>query len=176
MTISLHHAEAARLIEAGLEAVLAKRGAHAFVVDRRVGVEPVRTGDRRSASAPWRASGRLSSSWRRGISPASRSSSVSFNWNRSAYCCAVEGRIRQQQLGRTALDDRPQQIGRREVVDGLRRQEHGGVPLAPRLQRLLHVGAQRLVLNEAPRFVHDAELQRAGGAGSAMRLPTRCRT
>ena len=32
--------------------------------------------------------------------------------------------------------------------------------LAPRLERLLHVGAKRLVLNEPPRFVHDAELQR----------------
>ena len=74
---------------------------------------------------------------------------------------AIERRVRQQQLRRAALDDRAEQVGRGEVVDRLRRQEHRGVPLAPGLERLLHVGAQRRVLDEAPRLVHHAQLQRA---------------
>ena len=73
---------------------------------------------------------------------------------------AVESRIRQEQLRRAAFDDRPQQVGRREVLDRLRGQDHRGVPLAPRLEALLHVGAQRRVLDEAPGLVHHAQLER----------------
>ena len=54
----------------------------------------------------------------------------------------VQRGVREQQLRRATLDDRSQQVSRGEVVDGLRRQKHGGVALPPRLQRLLHVGAQ----------------------------------
>ena len=76
----------------------------------------------------------------------------------------VEGGIREQELRRTAFDDGAQQIGGREIVGRLRRQEHRGVALAPRLEGLLDVRAKRLVLDEPPGFVHDAELQRAGRA------------
>ena len=44
----------------------------------------------------------------------------------------------------------------------LRGQEHRGVALPPRLQRLLHVRSQRRVLNQAPRLVHHAHLQVPG--------------
>ena len=71
----------------------------------------------------------------------------------------VEGGIRQEQRRGAALEDRPQQRRRREVLHGLGREDHGGVPLPPRLQRLLHIRAHHRVLDEPPGFVHEAQLQ-----------------
>ncbi len=112
-------------------------------------------------------SGRLSSICRRGINCVTRSSSVSFSPKQLGVLLTIERRIREQELRRATLDDRPQQVLRREVVNRLRRQDHGGVALPPGLQRFLDVRAQPVVLNEPPRFVHHTELQ-------ARRVPRLC--
>src|SRR6266542_1328933 len=59
----------------------------------------------------------------------------------------VERRVGEQELGRTTLDDRAQKIRRREVIDGLRGQEHRRIALSPGFQRLFQIGAQAIVLN-----------------------------
>src|SRR5205823_2142508 len=78
---------------------------------------------------------------------------------------AVERRIREQQLRRTTLHDGAQEVGRREIVDGLRGQEHRRVALSPGLERFLDVRPQAIVLDEAPGFIHDAERDLASGRG-----------
>ena len=143
--------------------MLGERGAHALVVDRRVGVEPVRTRDRPSASAPWRYAGRLTSSWRLGMSPATRSNSVSFNWNRSAYCRrSSAGFASSSFVGQLSTTVRSRSAEAKSSAVCVAR-SMAGVSLPPGLECFLHVGAKRLVLDEPPRFVHDAQLQRAYG-------------
>src|SRR5262249_1854895 len=71
----------------------------------------------------------------------------------------LQGGVREQQFCRTAFDYGSQQIRRGKVVNRLSCENHRGVPLAPRLQRFLHVAAKGGVLNEPPGFVHHTELQ-----------------
>src|SRR5579863_1189335 len=46
-----------------------------------------------------------------------------------------------------------------KLFDGLRSKDHGRLVLAPRLLRLYHVIANRLVLDEEPRFVEQEDLE-----------------
>ena len=63
-----------------------------------------------------------------------------FRWNSSRARSRSMLGIREEELRRTALDDRPEQVGVDEVLAALRREEHGGVALAPGLERLGDVG------------------------------------
>src|SRR4029077_20345228 len=51
------------------------------------------------------------------------------------------------------------QVGRREVFDCLRGENHGGVALPPSLEPFLNVGAKSRMLDESPGFIHHADLQ-----------------
>ena len=51
----------------------------------------------------------------------------------------IERGVGQQELRRATLDNGPQQFGRCEVVDRLRRKQHDGVTLSPGLEPFLDV-------------------------------------
>src|SRR5262249_17377700 len=148
-------------VQSRLEAVLAKRLCDPCVVDGSVGVDPV---------ALWIHSksedfGQVRTFEQDLLTGDEAREQVQLHFvqlKQLRIVPAVQRRIRQEQLRRTALDDRAQKIGGREVLDGLRRQNHGGVALPPCLQAFLHVGSQRRMLNEPPGLVHHTDLQRGG--------------
>src|SRR5579864_4103919 len=71
----------------------------------------------------------------------------------------VQVGIGQEELGRTALDDRAQEVPVGEIVATLRGEDHGGVPLAPGLERVGDVGLDLRVAGEPPGLVQEEELQ-----------------
>src|SRR5271157_723811 len=72
---------------------------------------------------------------------------------------AVHLRVGQKDFRRATLGHNRQHSRFLKLLDGLRRQDHGGVVLAPGLLRLHHVVANRLVLDEEPRFVEQEDLE-----------------
>src|ERR1035437_4845192 len=72
---------------------------------------------------------------------------------------AVHLRVGQKDFRRATLGHNRQHPRFLKLLDGLRRQDHGGVVLAPGLLRLHHVVANRLVLDEEPRFVEQEDLE-----------------
>src|SRR3984957_2791950 len=73
---------------------------------------------------------------------------------------AVHVRVGQKNLCRAALRHDRQHPRLLKLFDGLRRKDHRGFVLAPRLLRLQHVIANRLVLNEEPRLIEQEDLER----------------
>src|ERR1039458_8219542 len=72
---------------------------------------------------------------------------------------AVHFRVGQKDFRRATLGHNVQHSRFLKLFDGLRRQNHGCVVLAPGLLRLHHVVANRLVLDEEPRLVEQEDLE-----------------
>src|SRR5581483_945329 len=152
-------------IQPFLETVFTEHRRDALVVDRRVRVEPVRPWvDREIQDLPEPRSLQQQLSTRNQLRQ-----QIEFHWiqmEQVGVLRAIERRICEEEFRRTTLDDRPQEGRRRKVVDRLRREKHGRVPLPPGLERLLHVSPESVVLNEPPGFVHDADRELSGGCRS----------
>ncbi len=71
----------------------------------------------------------------------------------------VHVRIGQEDLGRAAFRDDLQHAGFFQLLDGLRRQNHGRIVLAPGLLRFDDVVADGGVLDEQPRLVQKKRLE-----------------
>ena len=121
-------------------------------------------------------SGRLSSTCWRGTQRRDERRLGLIQVKELARPVEVHRRVGEEELRRTALDDRAQQVGRGEVLAALRGEEHGGVALPPGLERLGDVRLERAVLGEPPRFVQDEELQREAASASPMEALARWRT
>src|SRR5262245_36153255 len=145
-------------VQTRLEAVLAKRLGDPCVVDGSVGVDPVALGVY-CQSEDFSQVRTLEQNLLTRDQPSQQVQFHLVQLEQFGVVPAIHRRIRQQQFRWAALDDRAQQIHRRKVVNGLRRQNHGGVVLPPGLQPFLHVRAQRWVLDEAPRLVQYAQLE-----------------
>src|SRR6266849_5349375 len=72
---------------------------------------------------------------------------------------SVHLRVGQKDFRRATLGHSRQHSRFLKFLDGLRRQDHGGVVLAPGLLCLHHVVADRLVLDEEPRLVEQEDLE-----------------
>src|SRR4029079_695416 len=148
-----------KAVQTRLEAVLAKRLCDPCVVDGSVGVDPIALWiDSKSEDF-----GQVPTFEQDLLTRTQPCQQVQLHFvqlKQLRIVPTVQGWVRQQQLGGTAFDNGAQQIRRRKVLHRLSRQNHRGVVLPPRLEALLHVGAQRWMLNEPPGLVHHADLQR----------------
>ena len=93
-----------------------------------------------------------------GIRPRIWASSDSLSRNSAADRVGELG-VREEELGRDRLEERRSSGRGRHVHGGLRGEDQRGVLLAPRLRRLGQVVQHGGVLQVAPGFVHDHQLQ-----------------
>src|SRR5580692_2351940 len=72
---------------------------------------------------------------------------------------AVHVGVREKDFGGAAFDDYVENVRALQLVEGLRREDHGGVVLSPRLEGFDHIPLNSRVLQKHPRFVDEERLE-----------------
>ena len=98
-------------------------------------------------------SGRLMRACRRGARRCTTAGFRVIEVKEFARAREVETGVGEEDLGRAAFDHRAQEIRVEEILAALRRQDHRGVALAPRLEGFRDVRLDGGVFGEAPRLV-----------------------
>ena len=75
---------------------------------------------------------------------------------------AVHVGVREEDFGGAAFDDDVEDVRALQFIKGLRREDHGGVVLAPGLEGLDHVPLNGRVLQKHPRFVDEEGFENGG--------------